>query len=116
MKKVTLLILMFFVLFLNCSEIVDRELYDKTDYLVESLQTTYESYGIMNEEHFVYTSDSLYQIMPTGRLVIVKIRKYVDDAEYKELRQDLENHYINDVRVNEVYINQGGTVVIDCRN
>ena len=51
-----------------------------------------------------------------GRLIIVKIEEYVPDDKYEALRKDLERHYKKDSRVNRVYINQGGTVVIDCRN
>ena len=62
------------------------------------------------------TSDGLYTIMPMGRLINVKIEKSVEDKVYEDLRKDLEKHYHNDSRVNKVYINQGGTVMIDCRN
>ena len=51
-----------------------------------------------------------------GRLIIVKIEEYVPDEKYESLRKSLEKRYKRDSRVNKVYINQGGTVVIDCRN
>jgi hypothetical protein len=102
------------ILITGCS-LEYRELFKETDKFVESLTTTYESYGI-SEKHNVTTSDELYKIMPMGRLIIVKIDKAVDDKEYEKLRNALERHYRNDKRVNKVYINQGGTVVIDCRN
>lgn len=54
--------------------------------------------------------------MPSGRLIIVKFLDAADNKNYTELKEDLSDHYSGDKRVNEVYINQGGTVVIDCRN
>jgi len=94
-----------------------KELYDITDSLVESLQTTYNSYGILGgKKHIKITSDSLYQVIPVGRLINVKILKVVNDDFYKELEEDLANHYKNDKRVNDVYINNAGTIMIDCRN
>jgi len=103
-------------LFTSCNQ-SKRELFQKTDTFVESLQTTYESYGIFGgSKYSVTTSDDLYTIMPVGRLINVKIMKYVTDEEYEKLRKNLEKHYKNDSRVNDVYICGGGTVMIDCRN
>lgn len=92
-----------------------KELFKETDVFVQSLETTYESYGIFGGAA-ITTSDGLYTITPIGRLINVKIQKAVSDDEYEELREDLEEHYKDDVRVNKVYICQGGTVMIDCRN
>ena len=64
----------------------------------------------------VRTGDSKYSVTPMGRLIIVKNEEYVSNDKYESLRKDLERHYKNDRRVNRVYISQGGTVVIDCRN
>jgi len=94
-----------------------KELYEKTDAFVESLATTYESYGVFGGLNYaVTTSDGLYQISPIGRLINVKILKAVSRDEYEELREDLEDHYDGDARVNDVYISNAGTVMIDCRN
>jgi hypothetical protein len=103
------------MIFITSCSLGYRELFKETDIFVESLTTTYESYGLTGK-HNVTTSDGLYGIMPMGRLIIVKIEKVVGDKEYEKLRNALEKHYKNDNRVNKVYINQGGTVVIDCRN
>lgn len=109
------LIFLLLSLIIGCS-IVNRELFNITDSFVESLQTTYESYGILGGgDHARTTSDGLYKVMPIGRLINVRIEKVVNDAEYEKLRSSLERHYRNDTRVNKVYINQGGTVMIDCR-
>ncbi len=94
----------------------EKELYKETDAFVESLQTTFKSYGMDGLEYAKTTSDGLYTVMPMGRLINVKIEKVVEDKVYEDLRDDLKKHYKNDTRVNDVYINQGGTVMIDCRN
>jgi hypothetical protein len=62
-----------------------------------------------------HTEDGQYQIFPMGRLINVKILKEVPLSEYEELREDLENHYEGDSRVNQVYICAAGTVMVDCR-
>lgn len=104
------------ILFVGCSQ-SKKELFKETDAFVESLTTTYESYGLMGgKDYSKTTSDGLYTITPIGRLINVKIEKVVDDKEYEELREDLEEHYKSDSRVNKVYINKGGTIMIDCRN
>lgn len=114
MKKFICFLILAFVI--SCSP-SKKELYSVTDSFVESLETTYNSYGILGgKEHIKLTSDGLYQVMPVGRLINVKILKVVGDDVYKELEKDLENHYKNDKRVNDVYINNAGTIMIDCRN
>ena len=93
------------------------ELFKETDLFVESLQTMYESYGILGgSKHAKTTSDGLYTITPIGRLINVKIQKVAENGEYEALRQDLKNHYEGNVKVNDVYICQAGTIMIDCRN
>jgi len=115
MKK-TLIYFVILTFIIGCSP-SKKELYKETDAFVQSLVTTYESYGILGgTEHSKTTSDGLYTITPVGRLINVKIQKVVTDDEYEKLRNDLEKHYKNDVRVNKVYICQAGTVMIDCRN
>ena len=128
MKKVSLILmtLLVSVFMMSCNGIGDKmknfiepntELYQITDVFVESLQTTYESYGILgDQEHTKYTKDGMYKVMPTGRLINVRIEKVVTGNEYETLRTDLKNHYKNNTHVNDVYICGGGTVMIDCRN
>lgn len=53
--------------------------------------------------------------MPIGRLINVKILKVVSDEVYNDLMEDLKSHYNKDKRVNNVYINNSGTIIIDCR-
>lgn len=114
MKRLIYFSILFILL--SCSP-SKTELYGITDSFVESLQTNYESYGILGGGAFKKeTSDGQYQVMPIGRLINVKILKVVNDEVYRELMEDFKSHYKNDKRVNDVYINNGGTIMIDCRN
>ena len=100
----------------GCESSEVNELYEITDYFVESLQTTYESYGLFGTEKYEeYTKGGQYRVMPLGRLVNVKITRTADSGEYEELRKKLENYYRGDGRVKEVYVCGAGTVMIDCR-
>lgn len=111
MKKITLLLIV--IAIFGCS--TKNELYKETDSFVESLQTEYESYGFSPEKYSKTTSDGLYTISPIGRLINVKIQKIVRTEKYEALKNDLEDHYKGDSRVNSVYICQAGTIMIDCR-
>ncbi len=106
------------ILAVGCSP-SKSELYKETDFFVESLHTTRETYTIWESAgHAKITSDELYRIAPLGRLINVKILKKVADREnaYEDLKNDLADYYKNDDRVNKVYINKMGTIMIDCRN
>lgn len=105
---------LFMMLFSSCSS--RSNLYEHTDYFVNQLSTTYQSYGLQGLSEKRTTKDHKYSVTPMGRLIIVKIEEYVPDEKYESLRKSLEKRYRRDSRVNKVYINQGGTVVIDCRN
>ena len=93
-----------------------NDLYKQTDFFVEQLSSTYQSYGLQGLSEKRTTKDGEYSVAPVGRLIIVKIEEYVPDEKYDALKKALERHYRNDRRVNRVYINQAGTIVIDCRN
>lgn len=113
MRKIIFLFIT--IIIFGCSS--KNELYKETDSFVESLQTEYKSYGIFNDNKYSKTtSDGLYTISPIGRLINVKIQKIVNSEEYEDLRKDLEKHYQGDSRVNNVYVCQAGTIMIDCRN
>ena len=128
MKKVSLIVmtLLVSIFMMSCNGVGDKvkniiepntELYQITDRFVESLQTTYESYGMLGgQEYTKYTKDGSYKVMPTGRLINVRIEKSVSGNEYETLKNDLKEHYKNNTHVNDVYICGGGTVMIDCRN
>jgi hypothetical protein len=109
----SILIIAFFT---SCSSKYNQ-IYEHTDYFVESLETTYDSYGaIGGMDYMKFTEDGKYQIFPMGRLINVKILEDVPQSEYEDLREDLENYYEGDERVNQVYICSAGTVMVDCRN
>ena len=114
MKKSLLLLILLFVLSCNSEK---KELFEITDSFVESLQTTYESYGVLGgNDHEKTTKDGLYRVKPIGRLINVKVLKPVDDNVYEDLKLELKDHYEGNTSVNDVYINNGGTIMIDCRN
>lgn len=116
MKKI-LIITSIFVLLCSCNSIKYGELFEITDEFVEKLQTTYQSYGMLGGmEYTKYTKDKEYKVFPMGRLINVRIERYADDDEYESLRKTLESHYSGDKRVNQVYRNKAGTIMIDCRN
>ena len=101
----------------SCNSIKYGELFEITDEFVEKLQTAYQSYGMLGGmDHTKYTKDKEYKVFPMGRLINVRIEHYADDDEYESLRKALESHYSDDSRVNQVYRNQAGTIMIDCRN
>ena len=115
MKKITILAFITFLL-AGCN-MKNNELFTKTDSFVDSLQSKYDSYGLFDvKENSIKTSDSLYAITPIGRLINVKILNPLAEAEYKELEEKLTEHYKGDKRVNDVYICQAGTIMIDCRD
>lgn len=128
MRKTKLIIglLLLSICILSCNGVVGKvksiidphtELYQITDGFVVSLQKTYQTYGMFGgKEHTRYTKDGLYKIMPTGRLINVRIEKSVNDSEYEKLKNVLKEHYRNNINVNDVYICGGGTIMIDCRN
>ena len=114
MKSLLFTSILFFLV--SCSP-GKKELYKITDSFVESLVTNYESYGILSgKENIKTTENGEYQVMPIGRLINVKILKVVSDDVYKDLMEDLKSHYKKDTRVNNVYINNAGTIIIDCKN
>jgi hypothetical protein len=94
---------------------IKEELFHITDKYVSWLDTMYESFGI-NGNKTEKTSDGTYQVAGIGRLIIVKITKYVPDSEYEKLKRELGDRYDDDHRVNDVFVNDGGTITIDCRN
>lgn len=113
-KKLVYLLALVILMLTSCSR--NRELYEKTDYFVEQLETTYQSYGMMGiVKYQQFTSDNKYKIAPIGRLINVRIEEYATVKDYEDLRDDLKRHYRNDERVSDVYICGGGTVMIDCR-
>lgn len=114
MRKYFLLLIFTLALF-SCHELKNKELYEITDKYVESLYTTYDSYGMLGGDS-KYTEDGEYKVHPTGRLINVRIERVASEEEYEKLKDNLLKHYKGNSRVNSVYICGGGTVMIDCRN
>lgn len=115
--KHTLLLLSLSLFILTACSQSKSELFKESDSFVESLDTTYESYGILGgADNAKTTSDGLYTITPIGRLINVKIQKAAEEGEYEALKQDFKDHYEGNTKVNDVYICQAGTIMIDCRN
>ncbi len=94
---------------------IKKELFQITDKYVGWLDTLYESFGIAGN-HTEETSDGTYQVAGIGRMIVVKITRYAPDSEYEQLEQELYDRYEDDYRVNDVSINNGGTITIDCRD
>jgi len=116
MKKMVFIAVILAVLY-GCNNIKYQELFSITDEFVEKLQTAYQSYGLFGGINDTkYTKDGEYKVFPMGRLINVRIERYADDNEYESLRKALESHYSKDSRVYQVYRNQAGTIMIDCRN
>jgi len=93
------------------------KMFKTTNYFIEQLSTSYRSYGL---DGFKYAKaitnfNSPMQITPIGRLIIVKFDIYVRINRYHLIRTTLKIRYIFDNRVNDIYINNGGTICIDCR-
>lgn len=111
MKKLFFALISLVVLMSSCSS--KYELFEETD---KSLETEYKSYGLFTEQYEVFCCNGYYKIMPLGRLINVRIEEVVDDEKYEKLKKSFKNHYKNDIRVNDVYICNGGTIMIDCRD
>ncbi|MBR2250391.1 MAG: ABC transporter [Prevotella sp.] len=115
MKRLFVIVLTIFSFALTSCD-GNRELYELTDEFVSSLYTRYESYGILGGmDDTKYTSDRKCKVMPTGRLINVRIEDYATNSDYIKLRDKIAKHYKNDARVHDVYICGGGTIMIDCR-
>lgn len=83
-------------------------LFSKTDSYVKKLKT---SSSLMDSSN---TSDGKYTVTVFGRLIIVK-KNNISGESYSEIKTALKDHYKNEYSVNDVYLNNGGTVTIDCR-
>ena len=112
MKKISL-ICMLTLMMSSCVK-EQSDLVDAVNHYIESFNTIH-SYGIVSRESKV-TTNGTYTVSPIGRLVIVKINEPVGTEEYEKLQKVLSRRFKSNRCVRNVYINQGGTVVVDCRN
>lgn len=90
-------------------------LFSTTDYFIDLLDTVYEHYDILGKKK-KDSSDGMFIVTPIGRMIIVKKKVIAGNISYSELENVLKSHYRNNIKVNDVYQNKGGTVTIDCRN
>ena len=91
------------------------DLYDKIDYFIDELSYNVNSYDWTLAEYYAkYACDGQYRVMPIGRLINIRIEQVVPSYRYTELCNRLKDHYNNNSNVRNVYVCQGGTVMIDC--
>lgn len=93
-----------------------KDLFKKTDEYIQYINSEeYEKYELWGENFSETTKDSLYQVTPYRRLIDVRINKETTEKEYIALKKDLEQYYKHNKEVREIYINNGGTLTIDCK-
>ncbi len=91
------------VTFFICCSSGKKELFEISDSIIESLYTTHDSFGINEvKDHIKITSDGKFQLSPIGRLINVKIMEVVSDDVYIDLKEEIKNHYKDDIRVKDV--------------
>ncbi len=90
-------------------------LFSKTDHFVDMLDTVYEHYDAFGSKA-ADSSDGKYRVTPMGRLIVVKKNSSINSVSYSQIEDALTKHYKNNSKVNDVFLNNGGTVTIDCRN
>lgn len=108
--------------FTSCSKDDDSDsesqtfsaLFLKTDHFIDMLDTVYEKYDALGKKA-TDTSDGKFTVTPMGRLIIVKKKALASDITYSQVQTALQNHYKNKSKVKDVFLNNGGTVTIDCR-
>lgn len=120
MKEKKIIVTLFAVMFLmsltSCSKDDDnikdnkeyKALFYTTDMFVKDLGYS----GSKTDSET--TSDGNYIVTVLGRLVIVK-KNTITGPSYNEVRDALYAHYLSNSIVKDVFINNGGTVTIDCR-
>ncbi|MCR4766256.1 MAG: hypothetical protein K5856_08815 [Bacteroidaceae bacterium] len=116
-----MMFLMTLVVSTSCSKDGDafdaiyHSLFVTCDFFIDGLDTIYEHY-----DAFGYrakdTSDGKYTVTPIGRLIIVEKKSYDDSTSLSSIVNALKSHYSGNSKVNDVFLNNGGTITIDCRN
>lgn len=106
---------------INKKDIVVKEKYTdvtkQVEFFVNELDKVYEHYDAYGRHKTdVFSEGKCFSITPIGRLIIVKINDVVPDTYYIDVKDKIKEKYKNDKRVNDVFINNGGTITIDCRN
>ena len=88
-------------------------LYIELENLISMLKGSGSSFGFFYHSYDVI--GNLITIQPLGRMLVVKINKTVPDFVYSLLKLDLKVYDLFSNTVEDVYINQGGTITVDCR-
>lgn len=84
-------------------------LFTTTDKMINNLPYS-GSGGVKSEK----TSDNNYTVGLIGRIITVKKNSYTG-ASYSEIKDALYDRYRNNSKVSDVFLNNAGTVTIDCR-
>lgn len=114
-NKSTLFIGIFVALFISVImvECAYGQLFTETNTYIKVLNNTENSYGIFETAAIgcVETSDHNFKILPMGRLVCVNTSYNMTMTKYI-----LKTYYIFNSTVKDIFINECGTITIDCRN
>lgn len=84
-------------------------LYSTVDRLISDLPYS-GSGGTKSRE----TYDGNYTVTLLGRLIVVK-KNHVTGPTYNEVLAALKAKYKSNSKVSDIYLNNGGTITIDCR-
>lgn len=107
--------------FVSCSDDDDddygqfKSLFSKTDFFIDMLDTVYERYDAFGSKASD-TSDGKFTVTPIGRLITVKKKYSAADIPNSKIIEALSSHYKKNSKVKDVFLNNGGTITIDCRN
>ena len=75
--------------------------------------------SIKNQSYYATIGQPKYSrnftVTRLGNLVVVKFNDYASPARYKFLQAQLATFYLFNGTVEGTYINEAGTVVLDCR-
>lgn len=75
--------------------------------------------SIKNQSYYATIGQPKYSknfvVTRLGNLVVVKFDDYASSARYEFLRVQLSAFYLLNRQVKDTYINEAGTVVLDCR-
>lgn len=114
------------IIFTGCgnkqnTSIIKKEKYaevlNQVDTFVYELDKNYDHYDLYGKHKKDVSSDNKsFSVTPMGRVIIVKVNDVVPDSYYNDVKDNIKKKYENDNRVNDVFINNGGTITIDCRN
>lgn len=110
------------------------QVFEKVNYFVEQLNTIYDHYDAYGKyAETVYMDTIRVTITPHMRIICVTLGQYdcnayqwadelsilIERAHYacesKKLVEALKEHYKDDTRINDIFINGNNYITIDCR-